>query len=266
MRITPVEQLDFETGEAINSFPSVKEAARALGIPQKGVSAVLNGRSKSSGGFFWRRSGDDAMPPARTYGRIPIEQVDMETGKVMNVFSSTAEAARSLGIFDGSINRIVNGGIDRISYKGYLWRKVGDKKVVPRKERRPPFPQGKQKVEQIDYETGTVLAVFDSISEAAASLNIPSRRIRDTITGRQESTKGFTFRKIGKAVPHKRSNKRRPVEQLCLETGKVLATYRSQKAAGEAVGVAGACIHSAATGIDSKSSAGYAWRYVESET
>ena len=137
---------------------------------------------------------------------------------------------------------------------------------MPRKEKRPPVPQGKQKVEQIDYETGTVLAVFDSISEAAALLNIPSRRIRDTIIGRQKSTGGFTFRKIGKAVPHKRSNERRPVEQLCLETGKVLATYRSQKAAGEAVGVSGASIHNAATGINSKSSAGYAWRFVEPET
>ena len=197
---------------------------------------------------------------------MPIEQVDVETGKVINVFPSSAEAARSLGINGYSIRRITNGEIDRISYKGYVWRKVGDKKVVPRKERRPPFPQGKQKVEQIDYETGTGLAVFDSINEAAASLNIPSRRIRDTINGRQKSTGGFTFRKIGKAVPHKRSTKRRPVVQLCLETGKVLATYQSQRAAGEAVGVAGACIHSAATGIDSKSSAGYAWRYVESKT
>ena len=69
MRITPVEQLDFETGEVINSFPSIKEAARALGIPPNCVSDVLNGRSKSSGGFFWRRSGDDVMPTARgSYG------------------------------------------------------------------------------------------------------------------------------------------------------------------------------------------------------
>ena len=97
-----------------------------------------------------------------------IEQVDLETGKVINVFPSSAEAARSLGINGYSIRRITNGEIDRISYKEYLWRKVGDKKVVPRQERRPPIPQGKQKVEQIDYETGTVLAVFDSINEAAA--------------------------------------------------------------------------------------------------
>ena len=262
LRITPVEQLDFETGEVMNSFPSVIEAARALGIRPTGISCVLRGVCKSSGGFFWRRAGDDAMPSTRTYRGIPIEQVDMETGKVINVFPSAGEAARSLGIRRNAIARIVNGGIDRISYKGYLWREVGDKKTVPRKQKLPPVPRGKQKVEQIDYGTGAVLAVFDSINEAAVSLNIPSQKIRATITGLQKSTRGFTFRKIGKPIPYKKSLKRRPVEQLCLETGNVLATYHSLKAAGNAVGVSAAAISSAATGIDSKSSAGYAWRFV----
>ena len=107
LRITPVEQLNFETGEVINSFPSVTEAARALGIPRNRVSDVLSDGVKSGSGFFWRRSGDDAMPPARTYGGIPIEQVDVETGKVINVFPSSAEAARSLGIRTKSISRVV---------------------------------------------------------------------------------------------------------------------------------------------------------------
>ena len=188
----------------------------------------------------------------------------METGEVLNVYPSAEEAGRSLGISRQGISRVANGTRDRITYQGYIWRFAGDKTIAPRQQNKPPIPQGKQRVEQIDYETGTVLAVFDSINEAATSLNITNRRIRSVLTGLQKSTGGFTFRKVGKPVPFlERNKKRRPVEQICLETGKVLATYRSMKAAGDAVGVTGASIHSAATGHNSKTSAGYGWRFVE---
>ena len=125
LRITPVEQLDFETGEVINSFPSIKEAARALGIPREGVSDVLNGRRKSSGGFFWCRSGDDVMPTARgSYGRVPIEQLDFETGEVINSFPSIKEAARALGIPPNCVSDVLNGRSK--SSGGFFWRRSGD--------------------------------------------------------------------------------------------------------------------------------------------
>ena len=102
MRVTPVEQLDFETGEVLNLFPSVKEAEIETGNSQPNIHSVLRGRSKSAGGFFWRRAGDDALPPPTSFS--PVEQLDFETGEVINSFPSAKQAASELGISQANIS------------------------------------------------------------------------------------------------------------------------------------------------------------------
>lgn len=52
LRVTPVEQLDFETGEVINSFPSIRQAAKELGVHEKNISSVMSGRNKSVAASF----------------------------------------------------------------------------------------------------------------------------------------------------------------------------------------------------------------------
>lgn len=197
-------------------------------------------------------------------GKIPVEQVDIDTGEVICTFPSMQEAANQLNFSVKSISRVVRREAGRISYKGYFWRKVGDREA-PRKQNRFSVPHGKQRVQQICPETGIVLGTFDSISEASISLNISSKLIRNTLMGLQKKTGGFSFKKVGEPVPFKKKTKGRPVQQLCLETGKVLATFPSQRLAGMAVNVTNSSIRQAALGVTSKSSGGYAWRYLEEE-
>jgi len=86
------------------------------------------------------------------------------------------------------------------------------------------------------------------------------------LSGERKSAGGFFWRFVGSDVQPRartKSTKRRPVQQIRLETGNVLATYRSMGAAGDAVGVDRASIRDAATGISSKTSAGYGWKFVE---
>ena len=49
-----VEQLSLD-GNLINIFNSIVDAAKATGCSERGISAVINGRNKTSGGFKWRR-------------------------------------------------------------------------------------------------------------------------------------------------------------------------------------------------------------------
>lgn len=42
------------TGEFLRSFPSIKDAAEYVGVKYNGISGVLSGKAKTSGGFIWK--------------------------------------------------------------------------------------------------------------------------------------------------------------------------------------------------------------------
>eukprot|EP00978_Attheya_sp_CCMP212_P009562 scaffold22653_cov53-Attheya_sp.AAC.4 len=124
--------------------------------------------------------------------------------------------------------------------------------------------QGKNPVEQLDVKTGEVLATFNSISSAAAS--VPGSRpsaIASVCTGRCKSSFGFFWRYKGSdALPPIPKGKRK-VEQLCLKTGRVVATFDSIAAAGKAIGFTAQGISYCCNGRNSsKSAGGFGWRFV----
>ena len=49
----PVAKININTGEIIEVFPSIKSAAKSVGINPSGIRDVLNGKQKTAGGFFW---------------------------------------------------------------------------------------------------------------------------------------------------------------------------------------------------------------------
>lgn len=51
----PVVQIDKIKGNIINEFPSMAEAERQTGISQDNISMNVRNKSKSAGGFIWRR-------------------------------------------------------------------------------------------------------------------------------------------------------------------------------------------------------------------
>ena len=54
-RSKPVIQFDINNGKVLNTFPSAAEAERKTGINQDCITNNINRRSKSAGGFTWRR-------------------------------------------------------------------------------------------------------------------------------------------------------------------------------------------------------------------
>lgn len=54
-RSVSIEQIDIGTGKVINKFYSAAEAERLTGISQNNITNNTNGRSKSAGGFKWRK-------------------------------------------------------------------------------------------------------------------------------------------------------------------------------------------------------------------
>ena len=267
-RATPVEQVDFETGEVINVFESQTEAAKAVeGVSSRGISCVINGHLKSAGGFFWRRKGDKTLPTPKLKHPKPVEQIDMETGKVINVYPSATHAARAVGgQHSASILRTL-GGVEekgRVSYKGYYWRKVGDVAPPRAAAKDKKISRLRQKVQQICPDTGEVIATFDSITEAGFALDIKDYTISKVLRGVWHKTGGFHFKKVGKPEAFKRNNKARPLHQVCIETGEIIETFPSCSAAGRAVGAHSTSISSAVRG-KTNTSAGYRWVYADEQ-
>ena len=60
----PVEQYDLATGRTIAHFDSQRDAARAIGIDNGGISGCARGEQKSAGGFGWRNPGTGAAAAA----------------------------------------------------------------------------------------------------------------------------------------------------------------------------------------------------------
>jgi len=123
--------------------------------------------------------------------------------------------------------------------------------------------QGQKPIEQLDLQTGQVLATFDSISHGARSIpNGVITRITAVCTGRYKSAHGYFWRYKGSTAMPKKKNGRRKIDQLCLKTGRVITTFDTISDAGKAVGITTPGISYCCNGREGhKSAGGFGWRF-----
>ena len=85
----PIEQVDFETGEIINTLSSGRKAFEATGVGRIVIKRVLERRGKANGGgFVWRFEGETHGPwpdPEPTNLKL-VEHLDWESGEVSASF------------------------------------------------------------------------------------------------------------------------------------------------------------------------------------
>lgn len=111
----------------IAEYKNIPEAARAVKISYSIIGQELNKEIKNlSGGFYW--SYEPILRETKNYPNMgrskPVNQYDLN-GKFINTYSSTGEAARSIGVKSGThIGECCRGKIK--SYKGFVWRYVED--------------------------------------------------------------------------------------------------------------------------------------------
>jgi hypothetical protein len=113
-----VEQICIETGQVRHTYDSISDAARDLGISRTRISSVLNGRSNTCQGFFWRFHGSDALP--RRIQRV-VKQLCLKTGRVLATHKSIQEAAKTVGITSPGISYCCNGRNGSKSAGGFGW-------------------------------------------------------------------------------------------------------------------------------------------------
>ena len=112
-----------EKAEVVNVFNSKKEAAEYTGISRKNISTALT-TGQGAGGFLWRRENEEPPKPRKikTQKKRKIEQIDLESGKVVAIYNTTREAAQAVQGTSSTISAVCNG--HRNKHKGFGWRYI----------------------------------------------------------------------------------------------------------------------------------------------
>ncbi len=124
-----LQQFDPETGEVINTFKSLTEAARQLGISQGGISDVCLDKRKTYKGYGWRYT-DPTKAPGK---HKEVVKYDPKTGNILGTYKNCREAARSIELGEDTTIKTASAHISKCclgienSYKGFGFRyKVED--------------------------------------------------------------------------------------------------------------------------------------------
>lgn len=125
-----IRQIDPVSLTTINIYNSLTEASKALGKNNTtAISHALSGKTKSAYGFIWKDFNEDieVLKQVDTkiknmHGKEKLQQLDKDTGEILNEFNSVKEALIFLGK-DSSNSGIykVCKGIRNTAY-GYKWR------------------------------------------------------------------------------------------------------------------------------------------------
>lgn len=106
-------------GELLETFFSIAEAARKTGCERSAIKRCCRGELKSHGGYIWKCS---EILYEKKYNNTAkkVQQICPENNKVIQVFSSISQAAKSLGKETSLIRRALNDE-KRTAY-GYKWK------------------------------------------------------------------------------------------------------------------------------------------------
>ena len=262
-----VEKLSLDSDEVLGKFQSIGEASRQSGVGRGSIGQCTNGRAKTAGGFRWRKVylDDDDKPPADTTnaktnednekktkdevrprkdsinsegdakrGKGLIEQLARDSDEVLGTFSSAKEAGEKTGVNAGNISSCTRGKLQ--SAGGFRWRRVSE-------DERPKSSSAKLS------GVGS-----DVASDVVAD---KSKKRKSTSTSEEASKKP----KVSKDTEASEAPKNRFLEQLALDSDKVIATFHSLSQAEEATGVPKKEIRAVLKG-KSKSAKGFRWRLV----
>lgn len=109
----PVFAVSLKTFDVLR-FESKHEAARQLGVDQGNINAVIKGRQKQAGGYWFTEDESEITEEKiqkikdNMYFLGGVIAVNLKTFKVLR-FKSQKEAAQQLGISNGNINNVLKG-------------------------------------------------------------------------------------------------------------------------------------------------------------
>jgi hypothetical protein len=186
-------------GEKIKLYPSIMEASRNTNIKHANISGVANGRKLKAGGYVWKfgdgpqkidLSGIWEAEKKRQVKRNqkPVTQYNLR-GERIAVYSSIVEAGRSVGVPPACICVCLVGKCSNI--KGFIWRYGKGTKRIDTAH----IITLKKRIAQYALD-GTLLAVYNSIREAAKKLGLTEGAIGQAVRGVRKRSGGYRWEQV----------------------------------------------------------------------
>lgn len=203
-----VVQLDKETGELINKYYSIKEAAEACGTSISNISSSFK-RNNYAVGYVWilleEYNNGFIFDKYDYMTTIAVVQLDKDTGEYIATYDSGTIAAKALGLGIATHIAAVCKG-KRHTSGGYRWLYYTDYRDGARidfetKKATEEHIKGQYKkkfgnVQQIDKVTGELVAVFTSYAEAHRETGIRYQSIRSCAIGGLPEAGGYIWKRI----------------------------------------------------------------------
>lgn len=174
-------------------------------------------------------------------------------GVFLQEYNSITEAAFDRNTDSAKISTVCSHVPQRYFAGDYQWRYTDDPTPVEKRQK-----QESHTIYQFD-EQGNLINSYNSITDAAISLNIDKSKICACCNGRQKTAYGFQWSYNSTCEPVSRSRAKRSVNQYSLD-GKLLATFPTLTAAAKAVGASVGGVGSVCQGR-SKTCKGYIFKY-----
>ena len=145
---------------------------------------------RSCAGFAWRFKGSNLQTQKvgeRAIDGKAVERVCLETGSVLQQYSSLRSAADSIKLSRSVIAKVCQRTRPSAEYGGYFWRFKGDQSK-PWLARRPTRAKP---IERLCLRTGVVLSKHDSATQAMETLVAEGRYARSRLQKHREDGHGI---------------------------------------------------------------------------
>lgn len=114
-------------GELLNTYSSIREAAKAMNTHPNNIQKVLSNRRLTCAGFLWGRGVKKKIQVLpKISATRKVSQYDLD-GKWVKTHNSIAEAAKATKVDESDIGRVVSE--KAMSAGGFLWRKGEDLRI-----------------------------------------------------------------------------------------------------------------------------------------
>lgn len=260
-----------ETGALVKEFASALEAEQSLGVDRRGISAAINGKALTAGGYAWsatpKLSGDRLRRLAKrgSLARKPRAVVAFDVqGIRVGVYRSLSQASIEtecqMSLVSGScLGTKPSVPTNKFGRCRFVYADQAPAKLLPL-----DADKIRSRTKAVAQYTlnGKKLAVHKSIKEAAIAAEAHPNSITQAVRDRVKSSAGFQWRFHADESPSPSSlpalEEKRSVCQYSYH-GHLVATYETHEDAAKTTKRALSTIWQAAQGI-TYSAAGHYWR------
>lgn len=182
-----VYQYDEKTGELINEYLGIREAASKYQLDYQSLAQCLQGFTYTCGDYCWSYIKMDKYPIHErmlTPDKKQVKMYDLQ-GNLIEVFPSIARAAEYVNGERNAIKRVCRGELK--SAYGYKWECT---EIVTEKK----YNNTAKQIYKVDKDSNKIMEVFPSISAAAKSLGKETSLIRRVLDHETRTAYGYKWK------------------------------------------------------------------------